>query len=76
MTDRREFEMSEEQLARLLEASKPVPYLVIGGVPPASPQQNANAAWQALGRELGFDWTTVRPLSGRGQRAFTAEATS
>lgn len=69
---RREYELTEEQLARLLEASKPVPYIVVGGMPPSSPQANANRAWEALGREMGFEHWTVEPVSGKGQRCFTA----
>ncbi len=73
MSQRKEFEMSEEQLERLLDASKPVPYMVIGGVAPVSPQEHANRAWEALGKELGFVWDTVRPIAGKGSRFFTAE---
>lgn len=70
---RKEFEMTEPQLAKLLEACKPVQYMVFGGVPPASPQENANNAWAALGAEMGFKHMTVEPVSGKGERFFTAE---
>lgn len=73
MGERREYEMTAEQLDRLLSACKPVPYMVFGGMPPASPRENANAAWSALGQELGFKPMTVRPVAGKGQRLFTAE---
>lgn len=69
---RREYEMTQEQLDKILDACKPVPYIVVGGVPPRSPQQNANDAWQSLGREMGFDYMTVRPC-GKGDLFFTAE---
>jgi hypothetical protein len=72
---RREFEMSEEQLASLLKACRPVPYMVFGGIPPSSPRENANRAWASLGREMGFDYMSVQPVAGRDQRFFTAEAT-
>ena len=49
---RREYEMTEEHEEKLLEACKPVVYMVVGGHPPRSPQQNANDAWEALGREM------------------------
>lgn len=71
MSRRIEFELSDEDHASILEASKPVPYLIIGGHEPASPQQNANYKWQALGARMGFDWTTVQ--RGRDERHFTAE---
>jgi hypothetical protein len=41
----------------------------------ATPQENANRAWAALGDEMGFDYLTVQP-SARGDRHFTAEEKS
>ena len=70
---RTSYEMSEASLNKLLKAMQPVPYIIVGGVPPTSQQENANAAWTALGREMGFDPMTVRP-DGQGNRYFTAEA--
>jgi len=67
-----DFEMTEEQLSTLLEASKPVPYLIIGGREPSSPQENANRAWKALGKEMGFHYMTVKP-TGQDVRFFSAE---
>jgi hypothetical protein len=67
-----EFEMTEADLAKILEACKPVPYMVFGGIPPRSPQENANDAWARLGNRMGFDWETVRPTSGSGPRFFSA----
>ena len=34
---RKEYEMTEAQLAKLLEACRPVPYIIVGGIPPRSP---------------------------------------
>lgn len=75
MMPRTDYEMSEAQLAKLLDACKPVPVMMIGGSTGPSTQQRANAAWEALGREMGFDHMTVRPAAGRGQRFFTAVPT-
>lgn len=69
---RKRFQMTQEDLDALLEASKPVPYMVVGGVAPSSPQENANAAWRRLGEKMGFDHMTVQP-EGSDQRLFTAE---
>lgn len=74
MDERKLFEMTEEQEATILDACKPVPYIVAGGTEPVSPQTHANNAWCALGREMGFDGMTVRPVPGEGQRTFTAVA--
>lgn len=71
---RSEFTLTGEQLAALVEASRPVPYMVIGGVLPPSPQENANAAWRRLGDEMGFDWRTVEGVDG-DQHRFTAVPT-
>lgn len=71
---RQEFEMTEAQLNAIMEAGKPVPYMVFGGRAPRSPQENANAAWAALGAVLGFEPMTVQPARGKGQRFFTAMA--
>jgi hypothetical protein len=70
---RKEFEMTDEQLAKLLDACKPVPCIMIGDYVPSSPQENANRAWKALGEELGFDYMSVRPTDGKGFNFFTAE---
>ena len=72
---RQDFEMSENDLAELLKAMQPVPYMVFGGQEPGSQQENANAAWAALGLKLGFDAMTVGP-NGRGDRFFSAEVTA
>jgi hypothetical protein len=72
MYPRTEYEMTPDDLSALYEAFKPVPYIVIGGHAPRSQQENANAAWAALGKRMGFDGSTVRPISGKGNRFFSA----
>ncbi len=71
---RQEYELTQKELDGVLEASKPVPAIMlhIGGGP-RTPQENVNAAWQRLGEKYGFVWDTVRPVSGKGQRFVTAE---
>lgn len=71
MYPRTNYEMTEQDLKDIMEACKPVPYIVIGGHAPSSPQENANRAWEALGKKMGFDHMTVQP-TGRGDRFFTA----
>lgn len=72
MMPRTEYEMSQEDLDALMDASKPTPVMMIGGYSFPSPQENANAAWKRLGEKLGFDSMTVRAAPGKGQRFFTA----
>jgi hypothetical protein len=71
---RYEFEMSEQQLAAILDACRPVPMIMLQCGAPSSPQENANRAWAALGYELGFDSMSVEPVSNKGDRFFTAIA--
>lgn len=71
---RKQFEMTQSQLDRILDACKPTPVMFLSGGQSmcGTPQENANRAWQQLGDELGFDHMTVRP-TGQGDRFFTAE---
>ena len=68
-----EYKMTEEDHAALLEACEPVPYLIVGGSGPPSPQERANAWWSSLGQKMGFDYMTVQPLTAKGELWFTAE---
>lgn len=68
------FEMSQEQLDKILDASKPVPMIMLQCGTPSSPQDNANSAWEALGEEMGFDSKTVRPIEGQPNTVFEANA--
>lgn len=74
MNPRVEYEMSEQDFNDILDACKPTPVLFVsGGVPiGGSPQENANAAWSELGRRMGFDYMSVRPVVGKNARFFTA----
>lgn len=71
MYPRTEYEMTEEDLQGLLQPQ--IPEMLIGGVSTSSFQQsNANSAWEKLGKKMGFDYMTVQPAQGKGQRFFTA----
>ena len=70
---RHAYTLTSEQYDTLLAACRPVPYMVMGGMAPSSPQENANRAWQQLGRDMGFDWTTVQ--SGQTPKQFSAVPT-
>ena len=68
----KDYEMTQEQLNKILEACKPTPVMKIGTSTIRSPQENANVAWTTLGNEMGFDGMTVKP-NGKGDRYFSAE---
>ena len=72
----KEFELTDEEYNELLEACKPTRCMMIGSYAPPTPQENANRAWQRLGKKRGFNYDTVRPILGKGPRFFTAEATT
>ena len=76
MYPRAEYEMTPEQEKTLLDACKPTfdkrESMLIGGYAGSTPQENANAAWRALGEQMGFDSMSVRPVPGKGQRFFSA----
>ena len=71
---RQRYEMTDAQFQRILAACRPRPLMYLSGGMPMGPsvQESANDAWEALGRELGFQFMTVRP-SPEGDRVFTAE---
>ena len=70
---RTNYEMTEDDLKRILDACKPTPVMFLSGGAPMcdSPQENANRAWKELGQRMGFDHMTVQP-DRRGNRFFTA----
>ena len=72
MYPRVNYEMTEKDLEAIMEACKPVPMIMLQCGSPRSQQENANDAWAALGKKMGFDHMTVEPVSGKGNRFFTA----
>ena len=75
MYPRTNYEMTERDLETLLDACKPTICIQIGGYSGSTPQENANRAWAALGKKMGFDSDTVQPIDGKGSRFFTAVPT-
>lgn len=69
----KEYQLTDAHYEKLMDACKPVPYILVGGVPPRSQQENVNDAWKALGKELGFKYLTVTPVRGKSDRFFMAE---
>ena len=70
---RKEFELTDEQVKELLSISKPTPAIALQCGEPPSPQRMANEWWQRIGKELGFNYLTARPMPSKGARFFTAE---
>lgn len=74
MYPRTNYEMTEGDLKAILNACRPTPVMFVSGGHNigGDPQENANTAWGALGKKMGFDYMTVQPISGKGQRFFSA----
>ena len=72
---RQEFELTQEDLDDVLNASKPtsVMYLSGGQLMGGTPQENANRAWKELGKKYGFVWDTAQPVTGKSQCFITAD---
>ncbi len=66
--------MTDEELKEIIDACKPVPVMYMDGgqLLFGSRQENANYAWEKLGKKLGFKYMTVKP-NGKGNKFFTAE---
>src|ERR1019366_8437187 len=71
MYPRTNYEMTPADLAKIYDACKSVPMIMLQCGTPSSPQENANRAWAELGARMGFDHMTVQP-TGNGDRFFTA----
>lgn len=71
MYPRTNYEMTEADLEKILDACKPVPMIMLQCGTPRSPQERANDAWEELGKRMGFDHMTVQP-TGQGDRFFSA----
>ena len=71
---KQEYQLTEEEMKELLACANPVPVIYGNGGTPlfSSPQEKANAFWQALGKRMGFDPMSARP-SSRGKYFFLAE---
>lgn len=65
------YQLTSDQVDRLAAASLPTPAVTIGGAVMPTAQDRANAEWQAIGAEVGFDWATVTDLDPFTHR-FTA----
>jgi hypothetical protein len=58
---RREFQLTDEELEELLQSIQAVPLIVLQAGMPKSPQERANDAWCKIGKAKGFDGMSVRP---------------
>lgn len=71
---RKEYVLTQDQFDVIMDACKPVLMIALHCGDPGSPQENANRAWVALGKDMGFDGMTVKPVAGKSQLFVTAES--
>lgn len=64
--------LTEAEYAELIEASKPVPYIIANGIAPISPAARVNEIWARIGRDRGFDPMTAHPADSDNRRQFRA----
>jgi hypothetical protein len=72
----KEFVMMQEDMDELLKAMKPVPLIMLQCGHPPSRQEMANAAWDKLGKKMGFIGSSVKPFPGKSKLHFLAEPRS
>jgi hypothetical protein len=66
------YRMTDAERKALLDASKPVPYMVIGGVPPSSPYDNAMRVWREIANRVGCEVDSIEPASTGDDHDFKA----
>lgn len=66
------YRLTDEELKELLEASKPVPYMVIGGREPRSPRENVMDVWKKIAKDKGCDVDSIDSAGTGDQHDFKA----
>lgn len=53
------YRLTDEELNELMEASKPVPYMVFGDIEPRSPREKAMDLWRKVAARVGCDLDSI-----------------
>jgi hypothetical protein len=74
------FTLTDEQFKRIVQINKkggdPVMYLS-GGIPMGkSLPEKINDYWKEIGKDMGFNWTTIEPIDNRNFYALTTKNNS
>ena len=70
------YRLTDEEMTRLFEASKPVPYMVVGGIAPRSPRDNAMDVWRSVADRVGCDVDSIEPGGTGDDHDFKADRQS
>ena len=68
------YRLTDEQFKKLMDASKPVRYMVFGGREPSTPRENAENCWRTIAEEIGCQYDTIKDARTGDQHDFEAEA--
>lgn len=74
---KQDFQITQDELNEILEASKPTPVMYLSGGTPMfdSPQENANRVWKKLADKYGFVWDSAELISNKPPTNFKATPT-
>ena len=53
------YRLTDEEFNKLMDASKPVPYMVFDGIEPRSPHDNAMDVWRTVAARVGCDVDSI-----------------
>lgn len=67
------YQLTDDEYNELLEASKPVPYMVFNGTVPEGPVEKSERIWRRIAERVGCDWRTIG--AGPTEKQFCAEPT-
>jgi len=67
------YRLTNEELESLLDASKPVPYMIFGGQPPPSAREHAVRLWRHVADRVGCKLDTITSAGTGDMHDFSAE---
>lgn len=70
------YRLTDEELASLLDASKPVPYMIIGGLPPTSAREHAMRLWRHVADRVGCEVDSIADAGTGDMHDFKAKERS
>ena len=73
MQRHQQYRLTDEELDEIMEASKPVLYMVVGGVGPRSPQEKVMDVWRKIAVRVNCDVESIGPADSGDYHDFKAE---
>jgi hypothetical protein len=66
------YELTEKEFQELVDASKPVPYIIVGGRAPMSPYERAMLVWDKVAKRVNCERDTIEAYDKNNLRMFKA----